>query len=913
VHKHSVSDLIGLGSATPVNGGVPVYNSGTGTWTITVPSSATSPVVTPNAPTIASITSTAYFVTDQINAATSVTVTITDPTTNMDGTAYYGTSFYAIRWRYEDKNLTTAAGTSSATNPSAWTVVQSLVGSNVITFYNVKPATTISVQAMVLDKYNNPSGWTVTSSASTYIDPVAPGQPTSPTLVSKLGGILVAWDGNIVSGASTAPQPNDYVYTDIHIGTSSAFTPTAATKVGRLVRAGSYLVLRDGSGNLLTNGSTYYLTLISYDAVLQPSVASTPVAATVSSLPSTDIGLNSIAGAQIADLSVGKLTAGNFTAINRISTGGSIRALTSGSYAIVKIDGTSSPWTVTVTGTHYFTSGQTVTISGSSTTANNIELLVGSIGTPSGGQSSFTTTTPLVAQPSSQATQGTVTGLQDDFGQRVIFDADGIRAYNATGQTFRLDTAGNLVLNTSGSLTGARIVLNTVGMTAYDASNQPTFQIDSAGNASFNGKIKGGTVEGTSTVVGGKIVTGASPGARVEITPLGLTAYNASNSSIFDISTTKSTITGGDFASGNINGTKITGSAIAGSFFTTGSTLVYDAINGWSSSGARIEMDGSSGPNANTLLINGITNASFEQYSGSLIFSSVTATAAPNPSTLKTILRSPASSLTTQAAITLTGEGSGNLYLTASEANPGTTNGDQVWAASPYIKLQTTQGLQAWYFGPWMRSGFTSPNTAAAGPAAEIKRSDNYTGIMNSYGYYLMMQDINSATTFIGAGYNGSVILRPHANTLGVAINAATDFYPEANNGSNLGRSANKWTAVYAVNGTIQTSDATLKTLHGSTHSVGLGIDFVRKLRPVAYTWTDTPNDRMHTGFIAQDVKKLLDENHQDWFGWNQGADDDQSHQSLSYTEFIAPIVAAIQDVDTRLSTLETRQTRSKK
>jgi hypothetical protein len=73
--------------------------------------------------------------------------------------------------------------------------------------------------------------------------------------------------------------------------------------------------------------------------------------------------------------------------------------------------------------------------------------------------------------------------------------------------------------------------------------------------------------------------------------------------------------------------------------------------------------------------------------------------------------------------------------------------------------------------------------------------------------------------------------------------------------------------------------------------NLDLGLDFVMALRPVSFTLKQG-NGRTDLGFIAQDVETLLGD------GYNVlgiGADKDRT-LSLRYTDFIAPMVKAIQE-----------------
>jgi len=76
-------------------------------------------------------------------------------------------------------------------------------------------------------------------------------------------------------------------------------------------------------------------------------------------------------------------------------------------------------------------------------------------------------------------------------------------------------------------------------------------------------------------------------------------------------------------------------------------------------------------------------------------------------------------------------------------------------------------------------------------------------------------------------------------------------YYPSTDNARNLGGTSNRWAAVYAANGTIQTSDRTRKhDISGDT----LGLDFVQRLRPVSFVMNDESDEVRRHGLIAQEV-----------------------------------------------------------
>jgi len=83
-------------------------------------------------------------------------------------------------------------------------------------------------------------------------------------------------------------------------------------------------------------------------------------------------------------------------------------------------------------------------------------------------------------------------------------------------------------------------------------------------------------------------------------------------------------------------------------------------------------------------------------------------------------------------------------------------------------------------------------------------------------------------------------------------------FSPTVDNTYSLGSLTRRWSAVYAANGTIQTSDSTLKK---NIEAIEYGLDEVLQLRPVSFDWIDAdPDQKTKLGFLAQDLLKVIPE-----------------------------------------------------
>jgi hypothetical protein len=67
------------------------------------------------------------------------------------------------------------------------------------------------------------------------VDGPAPTAPTAPVVTSTIGGLRVVWDGTLADGTAL---PADFDHVAVHVSTTSGFTPSAATYVGTITKAG---------------------------------------------------------------------------------------------------------------------------------------------------------------------------------------------------------------------------------------------------------------------------------------------------------------------------------------------------------------------------------------------------------------------------------------------------------------------------------------------------------------------------------------------------------------------------------------------------------------------------------------------------------------------------------------------------
>ena len=207
-----------------------------------------------------------------------------------------------------------------------------------------------------------------------------------------------------------------------------------------------------------------------------------------------------------------------------------------------------------------------------------------------------------------------------------------------------------------------------------------------------------------------------------------------------------------------------------------------------------------------------------------------------------------------------------------------------------------------------------------------------------AYNYYLAgggansiiyMGDTGSNTTMGGIYTTGSGYFYTRAGSAWRTRQSSGEFRPYTDSAMTLGSSSARWVQLYADTATISTSDVNKKK---DIVNTTLGLDFIKALRPVSYKWkkTDGGKDgvRDHQGFIAQEVKTLLDaqsgtdaSSQALWVDFSVTGEDEQlpdhddpekmvtvsapTDQALRYEELIAPMVKAIQELEARVASLE--------
>lgn len=123
-------------------------------------------------------------------------------------------------------------------------------------------------------------------------------------------------------------------------------------------------------------------------------------------------------------------------------------------------------------------------------------------------------------------------------------------------------------------------------------------------------------------------------------------------------------------------------------------------------------------------------------------------------------------------------------------------------------------------------------------------------------------------------GQSGDNLIIGDAATVG--IYSRNLLAPFTDNSVTTGSATNRWSAVWAVNGTIQTSDPREKTDIKPLTGVKTG-DIIDHIKPISFRWVDggegKPGARTHWGFNAEEVATIADRAGRDFGGFVRAED----------------------------------------
>ena len=155
----------------------------------------------------------------------------------------------------------------------------------------------------------------------------------------------------------------------------------------------------------------------------------------------------------------------------------------------------------------------------------------------------------------------------------------------------------------------------------------------------------------------------------------------------------------------------------------------------------------------------------------------------------------------------------------------------------------------------------------------------------------------------------------------------STYLKPETDDAVDLGTSSQRYDDIYATSGSVNQSDRNSKN---TIVDSDLGLSFINKLKPVSYIFNG--KTRKHYGLIAQDIETVLSDISKptsDFAGFVKEDISDVYYTNidvlpdgknigdlkkaayttygLRYSEFISPLIKAVQELSVEVETLKTK------
>ncbi len=208
----------------------------------------------------------------------------------------------------------------------------------------------------------------------------------------------------------------------------------------------------------------------------------------------------------------------------------------------------------------------------------------------------------------------------------------------------------------------------------------------------------------------------------------------------------------------------------------------------------------------------------------------------------------------------------GTTYIDGTQLMTGTVTASALKGGT--LSILDSSGSVAAYFYPTGASSF---------PGRKLQIDSGALSISASSGA-VYLESSNDAFLTLGGEYRLA--------SFGCAIGAATD------GGWACGTGANRWSQVWAVNGTIQTSDRNQKyEIEYGLERFAPIFDF---LKPCSYRLIGDNHDRVHMGLIAQDVEQAMAEVGIDSMDFSTLVID-QGRYAIRYTELIPLLILEVQ------------------
>ena len=753
-------------------------------------------------------------------------------------------------------------------------IIPAPAGTYQIVLYAVSKTGTLSPVSSAVTK-------TVTAIGTPVTDPE---DPDTPTIKAGLASVIVSWNGKKSGGADLTAS--GFAGAKVYIGTTSTFTPSDNNWVHTLnfangsnqVSIGVGTVIDKSTGATLAYGTPYYIklgTLNASGATTGNYVVSEPTNITVSKLPASEIST----GILSADASI---TAGASSGARVVMSGASSPFLiygTDGTTKLLEFIG-GSTGTLSINGGGTFTGNLSV---GSGNSIFKAEPLTGIwLGNAAYASAPFSVSNNGVIK----ATAGTIGGwtLGSTFlqGTNLKLDTSGITVGATTSSYFDISPTSLTHRNSNGTASGkftltlgaspqltidGNITIN--GSSAATASMLASYATTTDLTTGLATKIGASQVNtNVTSISGGVITTGvidldlvniqnASTGARLQINADGLYAYKLTSAPGVTPPVYTNTVfigsNGDAFFKGNITGSSGTFSGSLSGADITGATGSFSgALSAATGSFASGSVGGLT-VTANTLTYGGMTiftsesgfglNYSLYDTGKGMRLQHLTVGDNSNNGTTSYPLSSSSLNVFDKATFYNTVELSGSGSLTLGSGSVGTSGA-----------VYTSNS-----------SGTATSTTAGA--------------YMASTGYVLGRRASGAPLIAHRTDSNGNIIQFLFSGSAGGFITGSTSVTPSFTG-----------TSDYRAKKDIQEYSGAL--------------DLIKQTKPKSFIMKNDEEERTQVGFIAHEFAEIFP---QFVFGEKDAVDEDGNpeYQSLSTTNLIPYLVAAIKELSQKVDELQ--------